>query len=172
MSPNMPTYKQPVMYGYPDKGCPSNYHRKHSEGSALIKPIVTKSSLAFKQNCMNKKQGGRKRVFSTNETSFGFEHKFRQFSTNLSNTKDSSTSSTNKYVSPSQNGGSQEPKSVYLKHLRQLIKDKEDHNIGVSELVGHISEISQDQIGSRFIQRVYESAPLEDKNCKSTFGNL
>jgi hypothetical protein len=163
MSPNAQVYKQPAMYNYGGKPSPNAYHRKHSEGSALIKPIGMKANSGFKQNSL-KKQNGRKRVFSTNETSFGFDQKFKQFSGNLSNTKDSSTSSTNKYGPGGQMSGSpQEPKSLYLIKLRQCIKDKEDHNIAISDLKDHVSEISQDQYGSRFIQRVYESASSEEK---------
>lgn len=84
----------------------------------------------------------------------------------MSNTKDSSTSSCAKYGSPNHKqliSGQQEPKSAYLLHLRQRFKEKGEESIRIGDLKGHIIEIAQDQIGSRFIQQYYEESTVEEK---------
>ncbi len=140
--------------------------RKYSEGVALHgnRMGMQKSSTEFKPSSFPKKINGRKRVFSSIETSAMFDNKFGRFSGNLSNTKDSSTSSNNKYASPPRKGmggnQAQDPKSPYLIKLRKCIKDKEEGSLTLEDLKGHASEISRDQIGSRFIQDIYE------RNCK------
>jgi hypothetical protein len=171
MSSAQPIYKQPSMYEYTMTHPPmGHYPRKNSEGSALLGGhlMMQKHNSAFKANSFNKKQSGRKRILSSSEAYIAFDNqKFRQFSGNLSNTKDSSTSSNAKYSSPNnkQNnaGASQEPKSLYLIQLRQCIKDKGEENIRIGDLKDHIAEISQDQIGSRFIQKVYEESTEDEK---------
>jgi hypothetical protein len=47
--------------------------------------------------------------------------------------------------------------------LRQCIKEKGEDGVDIDDLKKHISEISQDQIGSRFIQKVYEEANEDEK---------
>ena len=59
-----------------------------------------------------------------------------------------------------------EPKSAYLLKLRLCIKEKGEKSIAVQDMKGHVSEISQDQIGSRFIQDVYEESKFEERNSK------
>lgn len=177
MSPTQPAYKQPLSYEYTMTHPPSGQaHRKHSEGSALLGShmMMQKHNSAYKATNMVKKQNGRKRILSSSEPYYSFENqKFRQYSGNLSNTKDSSTSSCNKYNSPNNkqsNGGqSQEPKSTYLLKLRQCIKEKGEESIRTLELKDHIAEISQDQIGSRYIQKVYEESSNEDKDRRFYF---
>lgn len=171
MSPTQPMYKQPPIYDYTMTHPPSwQSHRKNSEGSALVGShmMMQKHNSAFKSTGLAKKQNGRKRIFSSSEPYYSFENqKFRQFSGNLSNTKDSSTSSCNKYNSPnnkhSSGGQSQEAKSSYLIKLRQCIKEKGEDGLRMCDLKDHIAEISQDQIGSRYIQKVYEEASDEEK---------
>jgi hypothetical protein len=169
MASNQQAYEQPMMYGYPSQQPANNYQRKHSEGSAIYgsNQMNQNSNFAFKSGGLSKKQTKRKRVFSTNEGALCFDQKFKQFSSKQSNTKDSSTSSNNKYGSPVNkkmtSGQAQEPKSMYLIKLRQYIKDNEEDNITLQELKDHIAEISLDQIGSRFIQNVYENSSKEEK---------
>lgn len=126
---------------------------------------VQKANTDFKANNFPKKGKGRKRIFSTIEPHAMFDHKYSRFSGNLSNTKDSSTSSNNKFCSPFKKGMSlnqaQEIKSPYLIKLRKCIKDKEEDNLTIKDLKGHVSEIAMDQVGSRFIQKMYET------NCKN-----
>jgi hypothetical protein len=169
MSPEQQMYRQPMMYNYPPQHPSNNYHRKHSEGSALYgnNQMHQNANTAFKPGVLSKKQNKRKRVFSTNEGALCFDQKFNPLSSKHSNTKDSSTSSNNKYGSQTNKkmtmGQPQEPKSMYLIKLRQYIKDKEEDSITLQELKDHIAEISQDQIGSRFIQNVYENSSTEEK---------
>ena len=167
MSPSQPVYKHPTNYDYLQHKHPVHHsHRKHSEGAVLIGNHHTdmhNGSSGFKTSSFPKKNNARKRVFSTNESQIMFDNKFGRFSGNLSNTKDSSTSSNPKYVSPPRkgtNGGqAQEAKSLYLIKLRKCIKDKEEDKLELEDLKGHASEIARDQVGSRFIQKIYE------KNC-------
>lgn len=118
-------------------------------------------TLTLKQIRLQNKRNGRKRVFSTIEPHAMFDNKFGRFSGNCSNTKDSSTSSNNKYGSSPRKGMGmnqpQETKSTYLINLRKCIKDKGEDNLTLEDLKGHASEIAKDQIGSRFIQKVYEN---------------
>lgn len=167
MSPTPPIYKQP-MFDYSSAHGHSGSYRKNSEGAALLMSNMAfpPQSSSFKSSSFPKKQNARKRILSSNE-GYIFEHqKLRQFSGNLSNTKDSSTSSCAKYGSPTNkvNGClSQEPKNSYLMKLRLCIKEKGEDGVDIDDLKKHISEISQDQIGSRFIQKVYEEASLDEK---------
>lgn len=128
---------------------------------------VQKSGINAKVNGLSKKSNGRKRVFSTTEGYGSYDKQsFRMFPASISNTKDSSTSSCAKYGSPISKQVSmnqQEPKSIYLMKLRQMIKDSGEDNIRISELKDHIVEISLDQIGSRYIQKVYETCSAEEK---------
>ena len=169
MSPNQQAYYQPMMYNYSSQQPVNNYQRKHSEGSAIFgnSQMNQNPNYAAKTGALSKKQNKRKRVFSTNEGALCFDQKFKNFSSKQSNTKDSSNSSTNKYGSPVNRkmtgGQSQEPNSMYLIKLRQYIKDKEEDSITLQELKDHIVEISQDQIGSRFIQNVYENSSSDEK---------
>ena len=94
MSPTPPMYKQP-MYDYSPAQGHSGSYRKNSEGAALLMSNMAfpSQNTSFKSSSFPKKQNTRKRILSTNE-GYIFEHqKHRQFSGNLSNTKDSSTSS-------------------------------------------------------------------------------
>ena len=148
---------------------PAHYSRKNSEWLPYngVSLPIQKPSLGMKAGSFPKKQNGRKRVFSTTEGYVSLDKQcYRMFPTSISNTKDSSTSSGAKYGSPNckQLGASQqEPKSLYLMNLRQCIKDNGEDNIRISDLKDHIVEISQDQIGSRFIQKVYETSSAEEK---------
>jgi len=172
MSPPPAVYKQP-MYDYSVGHMNNNhYHRKNSESAAIHLNGMNNQSYnkGFKSACFPKKTNARKRISSTNEGWLTYDtHKFYQFSGNLSHTKDSSTSSCAKYGSPTSkinSGMPLEPKSAYLLKLRQCIKEKGDKSITTKDMKGHVSEISQDQIGSRFIQDVYEDATPEERNSK------
>eukprot|EP00344_Euplotes_crassus_P002262 CAMPEP_0197015916 /NCGR_PEP_ID=MMETSP1380-20130617/76151_1 /TAXON_ID=5936 /ORGANISM="Euplotes crassus, Strain CT5" /LENGTH=406 /DNA_ID=CAMNT_0042442253 /DNA_START=120 /DNA_END=1340 /DNA_ORIENTATION=+ len=165
MPTSMPMYKTA-------SGHPPHASRKYSEGVALHGNYLgmQKSNTEFKPSAFPKKNNGRKRVFSSIETNAMFDNKFGKFSGNLSNTKDSSTSSNNKYASPPRKGmpgnQSSDPKSPYLIKLRKCIKDKEEEDLTLEDLKGHASEISRDQVGSRFIQKIYEA------NCKVSSDSL
>lgn len=164
MSQTPPVYMQPPIYDYSmHNPASSQYHRKNSESAALMGGGIQmqKHNSAMKASSFPKKQNGRKRILSTSEAYYSLKTR------TLSNTKDSSTSSNAKYSSPNNkqmNGGqSPEPKNTYLMKLRQCIKEKGEDSIRIRDLKDHIAEISQDQIGSRFIQKVYEESTLEEK---------
>jgi hypothetical protein len=94
MSPTPPIYSQP-MYDYSPAQGHSGGYRKNSEGAALLMSNIAfpLQNTGFKSSSFPKKPNARKRILSSNE-GYIFEHqKHRQFSGNLSNTKDSSTSS-------------------------------------------------------------------------------
>ena len=153
----IPTYSQP------------HYSRKNSEWLPYngVHLPFQKPSVGLKTGGLPKKSNGRKRVFSTTEGYVSLDKQsYRMFPMSISNTKDSSTSSGAKYGSPNSkqmSSNQQEPKSIYLMKLRQLIKDNGEDNIRISDLKDHIIEISLDQIGSRYIQKVYESSSFEEK---------
>lgn len=154
---------QPPMYMHSNGHHHHSGGRKYSEGVALHGNYLgmQKSNTEFKPTSFPKKLNGRKRVFSTIEPHAMFGDKFGTFSANCSNTKDSSNSSNHKYASPPRKGMSgslaQEANSPYLIKLRKCIKDKEEDNLTLEDLKGHASEIARDQVGSRYIQKVYES---------------
>lgn len=122
-------------------------------------------------NGFNKKHHGRKRVQSTTEQYKNFDSGLgRHVSSSHCCTKDSSSSSGAKLRSPKVkqhlNGQHQEPKNMYLSQLRQRIKESGSEPLSIIDLKDHIVEISQDQVGSRYIQKVYEKSSYDEKQGK------